>query len=141
MNNVSPKAQALVFDLGGTNLRCAVWDSSVGITRLRRTRIDNFLNTEGLDVVWNKLLLQIAEFASSVANLISVDSPIIVSFPGPVESHRRILQAPTFFGEGRIPDLVDALEQRTGRKTYLLNDISAAAWHISMTSPVTRFMV
>jgi len=142
MNNLCPDAHALVFDLGGTNLRCAVWDSSAGIRSLRRVKIDNFLNAKCMDVVWNNLLLHIEEYTSSVAKLISSNAPIIVSFPGPIENQRRILQAPTFLGAtGKIPDLVGDLEKRTGRQTYVLNDITAAAWYISLTSCVTRFMV
>ncbi len=142
MNNLCPEVQALVFDLGGTHLRCAVWDSRRGISSLRRIQIDNFLNAECLDTVWNNLLSHIEEYTSSVAKLVPSNSPIVMSFPGPIENQRNILQAPTFLGSaGAIPDLVGDLKQRTGRRVYLLNDITAAAWYLSLTTSIRRFMV
>ena len=134
--------QALVFDLGGTYLRCGLWDRSGRISSLRRTRIENFLNGHGLFAIWDSLISQIRDYHISVANLVTVEAPIIVSFPGPIQNRRQILSAPTFLGEDTaIPDLVADLEERTGRRVYILNDISAAAWHLSLSTPVDRFMV
>lgn len=136
------KVQALVFDLGGTYLRCALWDYPGRISSLRRMKIENYLNGRGLSAVWNGLFSQIENYHTSVADLVPIEAPIVISFPGPIQDRRQILSAPTFLGEDTaIPDLVGELEERTGRRVYILNDISAAAWHLSLTSPVDRFMV
>jgi glucokinase len=142
MKQPSTTAQALVFDLGGTYLRCGVWNNSGRIRSLRRLRIENFLNGRALSAIWNSLFSQIEDYHTSVAQSVPVEAPIIVSFPGPIRNRRQILSAPTFLGEDKaIPDLVGELEERTGRKVYILNDISAAAWHLSLSAQVDRFMV
>jgi C7-cyclitol 7-kinase len=142
MKHDQPILQALVFDLGGSNLRCGVWDSSGKIGSLHRVKIDNFLNGRGCSAVWNNLLSQITGYHESVAHMVPVEAPIIVSFPGPIRDNRRILSAPTFLGENTIiPDLVGELQERTGRRAYILNDISAAAWYLSVSTPVERCLV
>lgn len=142
MKQDHPILQALVFDLGGTYLRCGVWDSSGRISCLRRLTIENFLNGGSLLVIWNRLVSQIEDYHISVAHMVPAEAPMVVAFPGPVQDERRILNAPTFLGEATaIPDLVGELQQRTGRRVYILNDMSAAAWHLSLTASVDRFMV
>lgn len=134
--------RALVFDLGGTYLRCGLWDYSGTITSLRRMKIENFLKGRGLPAIWNSLFFQIENYHLAVADSVPVEAPIVISFPGPILNRRQILSAPTFLGrDTAIPDLVGELEERTGRRVYILNDISAAAWHLSLTTPVDRFMV
>jgi predicted NBD/HSP70 family sugar kinase len=142
MNQSDKPAQALVFDLGGTYLRCGLWNNSREISSLRRMRIENFLNGRGSSAIWNSLISQTEDYHRSVANLVTREAPIVVSFPGPIHNGRQILSAPTFLGEDTaIPDLVSELEGRTGRKVYILNDISAAAWYLSLSTTVDRFMV
>jgi C7-cyclitol 7-kinase len=141
MSNPCADVQALVFDLGGTFLRCAVWNSGRGISSLRRIKIDNFLTVDA-DAVWSNLLSHIQTYASSVGSLVRWDSPIVISFPGPLEDRRRILQAPTLLGgNARVPDLVADVVRITGRGTHVLNDVSAAAWYLSLTANAPRFMV
>jgi C7-cyclitol 7-kinase len=134
--------QALVFDLGGTYLRCGLWDYSGRISSLRRMKVENFLNGLGLPAIWNSLICRIEDYHTSVAHWVPADAPIVVSFPGPIQNRRQILSAPTFLGKDTsIPDLVGELEERTGRRVYIINDVSAAAWHLSLSTPVDRFMV
>jgi C7-cyclitol 7-kinase len=142
MNRSCRPLQALVFDVGGTFLRCAVWNSTVGLSNLRRLKLKSFiLVTNALDA-WDSLLSDIEHYVASVAHLVHPDAPIVLSFAGPVENNRYILDAPTILGKiADIPDLVRDLERRTGRQTYALNDLSAAAWHLSLTSEIDRFMV
>jgi len=141
MNNPCADRQALVFDLGGTCLRCGIWSSSNGINCLRRIKIDSFL-TASAPVVWANLMSHIQDYAKSVKNVVSLDSPVVISFPGPIKNRRWILQAPTVLGGNwELPDLGTEVERCTGRKTYVLNDISAAAWYMSLRAPVSRFMI
>lgn len=142
MEPSSPDTQAIVFDLGGTFLRCGVWRSAVGISSLRRIKIGNFLNGSASSVVWSGVLSQLEDYQQAVASAISDEAPIVVSFPGPIADRRKILSAPTFLGDDTaIPDLVGKLQEDTGRRVYLLNDISAAAWYLSSKTLVARFMV
>jgi len=142
MNNGCPERQALVFDLGGTYLRCGIWDPCAGVSSLRRSRIDNFLNSGCLNTVWDNLLRHIEDYTLSVSQSVPLEAPIVISFPGPIDKQHKILGAPTFLGQAdTVPDLADSLQQRTGRKTYVLNDISAAAWHLSLTAGTSRFLV
>jgi C7-cyclitol 7-kinase len=134
--------QALVFDLGGTYLRCGVWSASSGMQATSKTRIESFVNGHDSQTVWNNILCRIQAYEATVRTLTAASDPIVIAFPGPVRDRRHILSAPTVLGdETRIPDLAGQLEMWTGRRVYLLNDVSAAAWHFSVDMTVTRFMV
>lgn len=141
MKHSCADAQALVFDLGGTYLRCAVWDSCKSVSSLRRIKIDNFLHTDAGDV-WDGLVAHIQEYAASFGTNLPSEAPIVIAFAGPVKDRKTILQAPTVLGgTTKLPNLAEEVERRTGHTTYLLNDISAAAWYISLNAPAARFMV
>jgi glucokinase len=54
----------------------------------------------------------------------------------------KIADAPTVTGALRsMPDLRSAIAERTRREVHILNDISAAAWHLSRRMAARRFMV
>ena len=133
---------AVVFDLGGTHLRCALANNSGAIDRLEKKRIANFIGGHRPDIIWQEVRSSIVRFESSVKCDIPGDAPIVLSFPGPIAYPSRILSAPTLVGEGNsIPDLGSELAELTGRPVHLLNDISAAAWYISEDIEASRFMV
>jgi C7-cyclitol 7-kinase len=133
---------AVVFDLGGTHLRCALADDSGAIDRIEKKRIKSFIYGHQPAAIWQDVISSIVTFESSVKCNIPSDAPIVVSFPGPIAHPSRILSAPTLVGEGNsIPDLGSELSELTGRPVHLLNDISAAAWYISEDIDSSRFMV
>jgi C7-cyclitol 7-kinase len=69
-------------------------------------------------------------------------TPVIIGFPGPVDSDGRIVAAPTIVGRhDSIPDLLAAVSSATGRPTFLLNDMSAAAWGFSAKTDAHRFII
>jgi len=142
MGQSYPGAQAIVFDLGGTYLRCGVWRSAAGVSSLRRVKIATVWQGQPSSVVWDGIRSQLEDYHQSVTPAVAAEAPIVVSFPGPIEDRRKILSAPTFLGDDTaIPDLVGQLREDTGRAVYILNDISAAAWYLSSKTRADRFMV
>jgi glucokinase len=133
---------AVVFDLGGTHLRCALADDLGAIDRIEKKRIKSFIDGHPPVAIWQEVISSIVGFESSVKYDIPSDAPMVLSFPGPIAHPSRILSAPTLVGEGTsIPDLASELTELTGRPVHLLNDISAAAWYISEDIQDSRFMV
>jgi glucokinase len=134
---------ALVFDLGGTHLRCGV-ASAGAVQRRRKRRIQNFLHGSEPERIASNIAAQIETYiAETAAEMSPPRDPIVFSFPGPIDKHGTTLDAPTVFGNtrGLLPDLPGELRRRTGREVYLLNDVSAAAWSLSRRTTVNRFMV
>jgi C7-cyclitol 7-kinase len=133
---------AVVFDLGGTHLRCALADDLGAIDRIEKKRIKSFTDGHEPAAIWEEIISSIVIFESSVSRDIPAGAPIVLSFPGPIARPSRILSAPTLVGEGTpIPDLSSELTKLTGRPVHILNDISAAAWYISEDITAHRFMV
>lgn len=132
---------AILFDLGGTHLRCATSDGDRRLHNFSKTRIENFLHGQEPEIIWEKIMSQMTSYINSVQNLSRKD-PIVLSFPGPIENHRRILGAPTITGGAVfIPDLRVELMNRTGHDVYILNDLSAAAWSFSEKVAIECFIV
>lgn len=132
---------AVLFDLGGTNLRCATMGADRSLSNFRKERIESFLDGHQPGVVWEKILAQMSSYFDSVRNWTTNESPIVLAFPGPIDQ-QRIVRAPTITGgEVTIPDLRSELMIRTGRQVHILNDISAAAWYLSEKLTIDRFMV
>ncbi|MDA2933163.1 ROK family protein [Acidobacteria bacterium AH-259-D05] len=133
---------AIVFDLGGTHLRCGIVDESGAVRNFERERIQSFIHNLSACEVWAGIVSSILDFEARTKKDIAPNAPIILSFPGPVAEHSRILNAPTVVGKTtNIPDLQKDLSRETGRKVYILNDISAAAWYLSQMVSANRFMV
>jgi C7-cyclitol 7-kinase len=133
---------AIAVDLGGTFLRCAVTSGAGHVTGLVKRRIDFEPERRNPDALWTALFDAIEEFARAPHEGLAPEDPISFAFPGPVEDHKRIVGAPTLLGRAvDMPDVVGILRKRTGRPVYLLNDLSAAAWHYLDALDVDRFMV
>ena len=131
---------ALLFDIGGTNIRSGELVDSGNVTNIQSKRIPGELSNNTREDIWQFLLAYISSI--SKATSIEKSHPIVISFPGPIGSNNRILSAPTLVGKTECyPDLAEEIKDKTGRKTYILNDISAAAWYLSTISGVSRFMV
>lgn len=114
--------KTLAFDLGGTNLRCAV------VTRDGEIELEDRALTEGergVDVVIDHMV----ELIESIAARADLDSNISigVAAPGPLDPHEGIVRfSPNLPGWTNIP-LRSMLESRTGRKVYLGNDANSAS--------------
>jgi C7-cyclitol 7-kinase len=134
--------QAIVCDLGGTHLRCAGVDEEGRLRLIEKERIASFIHGEEPAMIWRRIIASIVAFESRLRSRLSREAPIVLSFPGPIAAPSRILGAPTVVGaHTSIPDLACELRGRTGRPAHVLNDISAAAWHLSRLVDVNRFMV
>jgi predicted NBD/HSP70 family sugar kinase len=138
---------AILFDLGGTHLRAAVQSNCSevhphSLTQRRQWRIQNFLNSESSESIWDSLLDLASSYVDSVASIVSQDAPIILGFPGPVTTSGVILAAPTIAGNtSTIPDFRRVIADRTGRAVHILNEMSAAAWWMSTASTANRFLI
>ena len=129
---------ALLVDLGGTHLRLGMWHEGAEPRIIERKRIDG----EARDEIWRRIIADITGFANGVGRLVPDAAPVVISFPGPVLDRSRVVDAPTVAGTScAFPDLHQIISEKTRREVHLLNDISAAAWHISKRIAAKRFMV
>lgn len=134
--------QALVYDLGGTHLRCGVTDPTGGICQFRRERVANFLEGHSPDYVWKDVFSRMTDYERTVRSSLTAASPCVFAFPGPVRGRRHILQAPTLLGGlEEFPDVCARLEEKIGRRVHLLNDVSAAGFYLSTQTEAKRFLV
>jgi C7-cyclitol 7-kinase len=133
---------ALLFDLGGTHLRCACLTGTDDIGNLTQERIRSFRDGLSSAEIWSELLGKIAAYATRSNGFVEKSAPLVISFPGPLHEDGRIVNAPTVSGlDGTIPDLGADLSERTGRRVHILNDVSAAALYLARNSEWDRLMV
>jgi predicted NBD/HSP70 family sugar kinase len=132
----------LVFDLGGTFLRAGVAGQD-GVVRYRsKARICSVAHNLDPCEIWNRILNSMLDYVVGHEDCLAVDSPVVISFPGPIGKNQEIIQAPTVAGSGSsVFDLPRMLASRTGRHVTVLNDVSAAAWRIAQQTTVRRFAV
>src|SRR5437764_984935 len=129
---------ALLVDLGGTHLRLGMWHEGAEPRIFERKRIDG----EAPDEIWRRIIADITGFANGAGRLVPDAAPVVISFPGPVLDRSRVVDAPTVAGtSSAFPDLHKIISEETRREVHLLNDISAAAWHMSKRIAAKRFMV
>jgi glucokinase len=112
----------LAFDLGGTNLRCAL------VTRSGQIEAEERALTEG-ERGPDSVIEHMADLIKSVASHadISSDLAVGVAAPGPLDPRAGIVRfSPNLPGWTNIP-LRSKLENLTGRKVFLGNDANSAA--------------
>ena len=122
----------LVFDVGGTSLRGAVYDpekEEVQRVTARPTcnhRIDSRSTPAEL---FERLIHDMNQVADTVLNGES-PSEVSVAFAGPVTDNGVVLAAPTIWGKGAEGvDVLSRLRQLwPGSKVSLLNDVTAAGY-------------
>jgi len=108
---------ALGVDIGGTNARAALVDSSGRIlTSARESWKDHSLEA---------VVKVVASLVQKVAQGVPADAPLGVGFAGMVRG-ALVVNAPNF--GWRNVDLGGALDRAMGRSIRLVNDLSAAAW-------------
>jgi C7-cyclitol 7-kinase len=133
---------ALLFDLGGTHLRCACLTGKGEIGNITRERILSFRDGLSPADIWNSLLGKIGAYTTTSESLVEKSAPLVISFPGPLHEDGRIVNAPTLSGlDSKIPDIGAELSQRTGRVVHILNDVSAAALYLARDSAWDRLIV
>ena len=132
---------ALVVDLGGTHLRSGLVDAAGALAGIETQCILSVASGASCDETWDRIRRALWEREARARQFLSPTAPIVIAFPGPVATGRTILGAPTLCGGCAVPDLAGELENATGRRVYLLNDVAAAAWRFSALSLSNRFMV
>lgn len=121
--------QVLVFDIGGTTTRAAIFDASAGrLVRCLRAATPSFLaHPEAGAGELRSMLYQVTE---SLAERLGARAPSLVSiaFPGPVSADGTALRAPTVWGGDDRPEPVAARVQAIWPTARILvcNDLSAA---------------
>ena len=132
----------IVADAGGTYLRFGVADDAGKLHMYARRRIPNSQSYFGCSIVWKSIVESIARYVREVENEAQTGDAIAVAVPGPVVDGCRLVAAPTISGRYQsIPDIAGSLAAQTGRKVYLLNDVSAAAWYLGGRLDARRFFV
>lgn len=133
---------ALLFDLGGTHLRCACLSENGEIVNLTRERIRSFHYGISTAEIWNELLKKFELYTAASQHLVENTAPLVISFPGPLHEDGRIVNAPTVSGlDGNVPDIAAELSHRTGRAVHVLNDVSAAALYLARSCEWDRLLV
>jgi predicted NBD/HSP70 family sugar kinase len=130
---MNPSARHLVFDVGGTQLRAAVWDAERSSLSPVHS-VDAPSHARHPTLSWTELRARLVAEMSELRQ--RLDPPgeirsIAVAFPGPVDPQRRVLAAPTLWGAlGRYPfELGRELGQNWAESRILiLNDVSAAGY-------------
>jgi len=114
--------KTLAFDLGGTNLRCAIVTSDGEIQTEERALTEG---ERGVDVVIEhmaELIEQVASHGGLGSNV-----PVGVAAPGPLDPNTGIVRfSPNLAGWTDVP-LRGRLEDLTGRTVHLGNDANSAA--------------
>lgn len=131
----------IAVDAGGTHLRLGVADDAGGIRMFARRQMPNSRSGADDARVWGAILDLIAGYVQTAEAQIETGDAITLAVPGPVVAGR-LISAPTIVGErDHIPDIAGLLAARTRRSVHLVNDVSAAAWHLGATMNCDRFIV
>jgi C7-cyclitol 7-kinase len=133
---------ALVFDLGGTHLRSGVATRD-GVSKVSMQRVASFMDGLSPGDIAQRIESQIMDYTEAAGSEVHRDDPIVLAFPGPIAKRQFAVAAPTLYGDSteRLPDIAGNLRRNTGRAVHLLNDVSAAAWALSLRTSASRFMV
>lgn len=131
----------IAADLGGTFLRCAVATTDGRLLDVRKARLAGDVGARG-DDLWTHVVEIVAAYAREHASALRPDDPLVFAFPGPVVDGFCSAGAATVTGGGRmVPDIASALAAASGRRVFLLNDVSAAAWYFAERCAADRFAV
>jgi len=134
------KKTHLVFDVGGTNLRAAIYDSGTGwLTSIKRCLTPSHWNQPQLNVenIKDALLNTMFSMAEEVLANHSVRS-ICIAYPGPVDFDGNALASPTLLGHNPIhpfPIRRKCTEVWLDIDVHVLNDLTAAGyWYVNKGS-------
>jgi glucokinase len=126
-------ASTLVFDVGGTLLRAAVYDGDTStLSEVRSVPSPSYARLAGRsweDLV-RELVLAMSELRSSVDPQ-SRAALAAIAFPGPVDFAHRVLAAPPLWGSlGKYPMNLEGEFEREwpGVAVHVMNDVTAAGY-------------
>jgi glucokinase len=122
-------ARQLVFDVGGTQLRAAIYDGANDtLSEVLSVEAPSFVKHPGLS--WDELRGRlVGEMTALRACLDAAEPalPVVIAFPGPVDGERRVVAAPTLWGAlGAYPHALEL--EWPGSPVRVLNDVSAAGY-------------
>ncbi|MDC0713189.1 ROK family protein [Stigmatella sp. ncwal1] len=124
-------ARYVVIDIGGTNLRSAVFDSTnQELLDVGRGPVENFLNNPGVppEQLFDKLIQQVLGHIRAHAGRHPI-AGVGISFPGPVNERGEVHSAPTLWGTTlRSVPLGERLQREFDIPVAVMNDISAAVF-------------
>jgi glucokinase len=130
---------ALVFDVGGTHLRTAVYRHPAEEIAAMHTRpTPNFLRHDGESPGEIRARL-LGEMAAAADQVLGKKRPrvVAISFAGPLDAQRRVMAAPTIWGEqeGGPVDLLSELQALwPSARIVLENDVTAAGYRFLRSS-------
>lgn len=128
----------LVFDIGGTNTRVALYSVETGaIERLRIETTPSQWNCPQFskDAIYQELLGLIRDIGKEAAKGEPVRA-LSLAFPGPIDQFNRIMEAPGILGEnpnGPIDLVADLKKTWPEIPIYLSNDMTAAGYRYRQT--------
>ena len=131
----------VVFDLGGTFLRSGIDRGAGAPCDVERLQI-NAGSADQTERVWETVALAMEGYIVRKRRAYGRPRAVVVAFPGPVCSEAKPLCAPTVAGSvAAVPDFLRVLSHAAAAPVYLLNDVSAAAWHLGEQTGYERFIV
>jgi predicted NBD/HSP70 family sugar kinase len=133
----------LVFDVGGTQLRAAIYDAAAGaptgsLRAVRKAAAPGYASHPGAS--WDSLRLALLRDMGVLRAELDPRGEVasaVVAFPGPVDRAGRVLAAPTLWATAGTParpnpypyDLARDLEEAwSGVRVTVLNDVTAAGY-------------
>jgi predicted NBD/HSP70 family sugar kinase len=128
----SPGLQTiLVFDIGGTSMRAALFDASTNsISAIRRCGSPNHLSRADHAALPAEILAKLVELGAEVAGDRQPDI-VCIAFPGPLDPKGNTLATPTLLGGDQasafpIGDM--ATRSWPSSRVHVLNDLTAAGY-------------
>ncbi|MCE3246492.1 MAG: hypothetical protein K0R41_317 [Geminicoccaceae bacterium] len=122
----------LVFDIGGTNVRGAVYDPATGtLVRSLRRPTCNYLTRPGSDAP--SLLRATMDEAASVGDDLTdgaTPAAVVLGWPGPIAPDGTALRSPTILGplDRPVPIRSYAAQLWPGSRLFVLNDLTCAGY-------------
>lgn len=135
----------LVFDIGGTNLRAAIFDTAsfaVSTPIIKPTPNNLGENSRTKEILY----LDLISLILSTANELTTDTPvdaICIAFPGPINNSMQILAAPGIWGKnpsGPIDIVSHLKESWADVPVFVLNDITAAGYRYTSETRQTFYI-
>jgi len=132
----------LVFDIGGTTLRGALYDpgADVLLADYRRPTRSRWASPTTSSATLREALVD--DLRAIGDRLLPRPAVVSIGFPGPVDERGNVLAAPTIFGSSQEAEALRSLLEGTwpSAEVLILNDVTAAGYGIA-TGPREDFCV
>lgn len=136
----------LVFDVGGTHLRCGYYDPITRtIVNIVREETPNHYNRQYVSRarLYELLLLTMHEMADKVLGAVT-PGRVCIAFPGPVDVNGHIIAAPTIWAGGPHEpiDMINDLRHFwPASRIEILNDVVAAGYRYCQNQTTDHFCI